>query len=104
MTEAIIVALITGGISLIGTLATTRSSAKSTQALVDCKLKELKESVDKHNSLIERPITPSCMDYAVKAAMCDGKGAAWTDAERLAALARMGCTVGDDGTVKWSAV
>ena len=34
MTEAIIVALITGGISLIGTLATTRSSAKSTQALV----------------------------------------------------------------------
>ena len=37
MTEAIIVALITGGISLIGTLATTRSSAKSTQALVDYK-------------------------------------------------------------------
>lgn len=52
----------------------------------------------------QRPITPSCMDYAVKAAMCDGKGAAWTNAERLAALARMGCTVGDDGTVKWTAV
>ena len=75
MTEAIIVALITGGISLIGTLA--------------------------H---IQRPITTSCMDYAVKAAMFDGKGAAWTDAERLDALARIGCTVGDDGTVKWSAV
>lgn len=44
------------------------------------------------------------MDYAVKAAMCDGKGAAWTNSERLAALARMGCTVGDDGTVKWTAV
>lgn len=54
MTEAIIVALITGGISLIGTLASTRSSAKSTQELVDYKLKELKESVDKHNSIIER--------------------------------------------------
>ena len=54
MTEAIIVAMITGGISLIGTLATTRSSAKSTQALVDYKLKELKESVDKHNSIVER--------------------------------------------------
>lgn len=54
MTEAIIVALITGGISLIGTLASTRSSAKSTQALVDYKLKELKESVDRHNSIIER--------------------------------------------------
>lgn len=52
----------------------------------------------------QRPITPSCMDYALKAAMCDGKGEAWTDAERLAALARMGCTVGDDGTVKWTAV
>ena len=44
------------------------------------------------------------MDYAMKAALCDGKGAAWTNAERLAALARMGCTVGDDGTVKWTAV
>lgn len=52
----------------------------------------------------QRPITPSCMDYAVRAAMCDGKGAAWTNAERLAALARMGCTVGDDGTVKWTAI
>lgn len=54
--------------------------------------------------VLERPITPSNLDYAVKAAMCDGKGAAWTDAERLAALARMGCTVGDDGTVKWTAL
>lgn len=38
----------------------------------------------------QRPITPSCMDYAVKAAMCDGKGAAWTDAEKKAARDRMG--------------
>lgn len=30
------------------------------------------------------------MDYAVKAAMCDGKGAAWTDAEQNAARERMG--------------
>lgn len=30
------------------------------------------------------------MDYAVKAAMCDGKGAAWTDAEQKAARERMG--------------
>lgn len=43
------------------------------------------------------------MDYAVKAAMCDGKGAAWTDTERLAALLRLGCTVGDDGIVRWTA-
>lgn len=30
------------------------------------------------------------MDYTVKAAMCDGKGAAWTDAEQKAARERMG--------------
>ena len=37
-----------------------------------------------------RTITPSNLDYAVKAAMCDGKGAAWTDAEQKAARDRMG--------------
>lgn len=35
-------------------------------------------------------ITPAVMDYAVKAAMCDGKGAAWTSAEQKAARERMG--------------
>ena len=35
-------------------------------------------------------ITPAVMDYAVKAAMCDGKGAAWTAAEQNAARERMG--------------
>lgn len=49
-----------------------------------------------------RPIVPSRMDYAVKAAMCDGKGAAWTDEERLAALLRLGCTVDDSGVVHWT--
>ena len=48
-------------------------------------------------------ITPINLDYAVKAAMCDGKGAAWTDVERLAALLRLGCTVDDDGIVRWTA-
>lgn len=36
------------------------------------------------------PILANNMDYAVKAAMCDGKGAAWTDAEKLAARERIG--------------
>lgn len=49
------------------------------------------------------PICPGYLDYSVKAAMCDGKGAAWTDAERIAALLRMGCTVDDNGFVKWTA-
>ena len=42
----------------------------------------------------QRPITPSCMDYAVKAAMCDGKGAAWTAVEQKAARERMGLDKG----------
>lgn len=36
------------------------------------------------------PITPDHVDYAVKAAMCDGKGAAWTATEQAAARERMG--------------
>ena len=35
-------------------------------------------------------ITPTNLDYAVKAAMCDGKGAAWTSDEQKAARERMG--------------
>ena len=48
------------------------------------------------------PLTAYNLDYAVKAAMCDGKGAAWTDEERLAALLRLGCTVDDSGVVHWT--
>lgn len=43
------------------------------------------------------------LDKAVKCAMCDGIGDAWTDTERIAALLRMGCTVDDNGFVKWTA-
>ncbi len=44
-----------------------------------------------------RAICISNLDYAVKAAMCDGKGAAWTDTERAAARLRMGVTNGSTG-------
>lgn len=37
-----------------------------------------------------QPITAGNFDYAVKVAMCDGKGAAWTEAEQKAARERMG--------------
>lgn len=37
-----------------------------------------------------RPITAPNVDYAVRAAMCDGKGAAWTAAEQASARERMG--------------
>ena len=38
-----------------------------------------------------RPIIPYYLDYAVKAAMCDGKGEPWTSDEQAAARERMGC-------------
>lgn len=46
-------------------------------------------------SLTERenefcPVVPRNLDYAVKCAMCDGKGAAWTAEEQVAARERMG--------------
>ena len=37
-------------------------------------------------------LTIKKLDYAVKAAMCDGKGAAWTEEEKAAAKERMGVT------------
>lgn len=41
------------------------------------------------------PIVPETIDYAVKAAMCDGKGAMWTADEQAAARERMGAWTGD---------
>lgn len=48
------------------------------------------------------PISSNSIDHVVKSAMCDGKGATWTDVERLACLLRMGCTVDESGFVKWT--
>lgn len=45
--------------------------------------------IDGHGNAY-KPIVPANIDYAVKAAMCDGKGAAWSYAEKLAARQRMG--------------
>lgn len=54
----------------------------------------------RNNQIDERrnqfcPIVPKTIDYAVKAAMCDGKGAAWTADEQAAARERMGAWTGD---------
>ena len=37
-----------------------------------------------------KPVAPHSLDYAVKAAMCDGKGPAWTADEQAAARKRIG--------------
>ncbi len=52
--ESIIVAVITGGLALIGTLAGSYFSNRKSTALLDYRLNLLEEKVDKHNNLIER--------------------------------------------------
>lgn len=54
-----------------------------------CTATALHNEIDSRKSSF-KPIAPATLDYAVKAAMCDGKGAAWTDAEKLAAKERLG--------------
>lgn len=50
MTESIIVAVITGGLSLLGVYLANRKSA----ALMEYRLEQLEKKVDKHNNLVER--------------------------------------------------
>lgn len=50
MTEAIIVALITGFFSFIGVYASNRKSA----ALLEFRIKALEQKVEAHNNLVER--------------------------------------------------
>ena len=50
MSEAIIVALITGVLALLGTYLSNRKSA----ALIAYRLSELEKKVEKHNNLVER--------------------------------------------------
>lgn len=61
MTEAIIVALITGGLSLAGiivsSMASTRrldSNIRTSQAVTDAKLEELTREVREHNNFARR--------------------------------------------------
>ena len=61
MTEAIVVALITGGLSLIGVVITCIATAKKTekaaavaQAVTDTKLEELTREVREHNGFARR--------------------------------------------------
>lgn len=61
MTESIIVALITGGLALIGTVLTVYSSSKKTnenlkitQAVMDAKIDELTREVREHNGFARR--------------------------------------------------
>lgn len=61
MSEAIVVALITGGLSLAGVVVTNMLTAKKSetamkvsQAVTETKIEALRAEVTKHNNLIER--------------------------------------------------
>ena len=54
MTEALAVAIVTGGISLIGTLVGTWASQKKTTALIIYRIEQLEKKVEAHNHVIER--------------------------------------------------
>lgn len=54
MTDAIIVAIITGGLSLTGTLFGSYLSHKKSIALILYRLEQLEDKVNKHNNLIDR--------------------------------------------------
>lgn len=53
------------------------------------------KNIDARQKINVSPISVNNLDYAVKAAMCDGKGAAWTAEEQAAARERMGAWSGD---------
>lgn len=63
------------------------------------------------NSIYNIPFLAKAFDLMVKHAMCDtgtatsgyGMPLIWSDAERISALLRLGCTVDDNGFVKWAA-
>lgn len=50
MSETIIVALITGGLALLGTFLSNNKNA----ALIAYRLEQLEEKVNKHNQVVER--------------------------------------------------
>ena len=63
MTDTIIVALITGGISLLGVIVSNVATHRKTMALLEYKIQELRgdlttlsERVDQHNHLVERMV------------------------------------------------
>lgn len=63
-------------------------SADGTLNIIECTDDSLKKRY-------ARIVSGNVIDYAVKAAMCDGKGAAWTADEQTAARERMGAWTGD---------
>ena len=54
MSDVIIVAIITGGLSLVGTLSGSFLAQRKSTALIAYRIEKLEEKVSKHNNLVER--------------------------------------------------
>ena len=54
MGEAIIVALITGGLALVGTVISVVMTSRKSQAVIDVKIDELTREVREHNGFAKR--------------------------------------------------
>ena len=54
MSETIIVALITGGLALFGTLGGSYRANRKSAALIAYRLEQLEQKVQAHNNLVER--------------------------------------------------
>lgn len=54
MSDVILVAIITGGLSLAGTLSGSYFAQRKSAALISYRLEQLEKKVDKHNSVVER--------------------------------------------------
>lgn len=54
MSETIIVALITGGLALFGTLGGSYLANRKSAALIAYRLEQLEQKVQAHNNLVER--------------------------------------------------
>ena len=78
------------GVVTIDTYATTGGIARAniTTGLIRVFPARKTEINNRSNPCL--PITATTLDYAVKCAMCDGKGESWTDEEQAAARERMG--------------
>lgn len=83
----------------LGLVYTDNSAGDYTTGLMNQqgRLKVNTASIDDVNKRrLRKEIDCSNFDYAVKAAMCDGKGAAWTAEEQATARERMGIISEDD--------
>ena len=54
MGESLMVALITGGLALIGTIVSVIMTSRKSQAVIDLKIEELTREVREHNGFAKR--------------------------------------------------